>query len=384
MDDRTIGRVFTAPDGKTYRPSMFLTLTLPPTGGSPPRACPVDPDSYDYRRAALDAMHFPKLVDRFWQNLRRCAGYQVQYFATVEAQRRLAPHLHAAVRGAIPRRSSARSGPPPTTRSGGRAHDGAVYVGDRLPRWSPDERRLRRPVPGAAPDLGRGARPARRRPRRRAGPRGPFREQDDIQGLLAGTPDADRTIHYLCKYLTKDIAGTHDDDDVSPAREAAHRPPGRGGALAAVLATCANWLRYGVQPKDARPGWRRATARQAHDRRTSASAAAGSSCPASGRARPWPATRPTGPRSSGPRSKKPASTPTTTTSSPSSGTDGRWSWELLGRTRVDDGTYAAAIAEAIDTRQRWRAEYEAAKAARAGPARPLAARRAGSAIRQRE
>ena len=51
----------------------------------------------------MDALHFPKLVDRFWQNLRRCAGYKVQYFAAVEPQRRLAPHLHAAIRGAIPR-----------------------------------------------------------------------------------------------------------------------------------------------------------------------------------------------------------------------------------------------------------------------------------------
>lgn len=51
-----------------------------------------------------------------------------------------------------------------------------------------------------------------------------------------------------------------------------------------------------------------------------------------------------------------------------SGTDGRWSWELLGRSRVDEATYAAAIAEQIATRQRWRTQYEAAKAARAGPA----------------
>src|ERR671916_3460138 len=29
MEDRTIGRVFTAPDGRTFRPSMFITLTLP-------------------------------------------------------------------------------------------------------------------------------------------------------------------------------------------------------------------------------------------------------------------------------------------------------------------------------------------------------------------
>ena len=61
------------------------------------------PGLYDYRRAALDALHFPKLVDRFWQNLRRCAGYKVQYFAALEPQARLAPHLHAAIRGVIPR-----------------------------------------------------------------------------------------------------------------------------------------------------------------------------------------------------------------------------------------------------------------------------------------
>ncbi len=81
---------------------MFLTLTLdtygPVTAEGAPRT-----RRYDYRRAALDAMHFPKLIDRFWQNLRRAAGYQVQYFAVVEEQRRLAPHLHAAIRGAIPR-----------------------------------------------------------------------------------------------------------------------------------------------------------------------------------------------------------------------------------------------------------------------------------------
>jgi 8-oxo-dGTP pyrophosphatase MutT (NUDIX family) len=52
------------------------------------------------------------------------------------------------------------------------------------------------------------------------------------------------------------------------------------------------------------------------------------------------------------------------------GTDGRWSWEVLSRSRVDGCTYAAAIAEAIATRTRWRTEYEAAKAARAGPRPP--------------
>jgi hypothetical protein len=56
------------------------------------------------------------------------------------------------------------------------------------------------------------------------------------------------------------------------------------------------------------------------------------------------------------------------------GTDGLWSWELLGRNRVDAPTYATAISQVIRTRQRWRAEYDAAKAsaaaARAGSAPP--------------
>jgi Replication initiator protein, pSAM2 len=53
----------------------------------------VDPDGYDYRRAARDAIHFPALLDRFWQNTRRCVGWDVQYFGTVEPQKRGAPHF---------------------------------------------------------------------------------------------------------------------------------------------------------------------------------------------------------------------------------------------------------------------------------------------------
>jgi hypothetical protein len=52
----------------------------------------------------LDATHFAKLVDRWVQNLRRGAGFKVQYFAAIEPQHRLAPHVHVAMRGAIERR----------------------------------------------------------------------------------------------------------------------------------------------------------------------------------------------------------------------------------------------------------------------------------------
>lgn len=98
----TLGRTFTGHDGRVFQPSTFLTLTLDSCGRVRTDGTPVDPAAYDYRRAAWDAVHFPALLDRFWQNLRRAAGRNLQYFGTVEPQRRLAPHAHFAVRGTLP------------------------------------------------------------------------------------------------------------------------------------------------------------------------------------------------------------------------------------------------------------------------------------------
>ena len=82
---------------------MFVTLTCPSYGRVDHRGVPVDPAAYDYDRAARDALTFAALFDRFIQNLRRYLGYDVQYFAAVEPQRRLAPHVHIAIRGTIAR-----------------------------------------------------------------------------------------------------------------------------------------------------------------------------------------------------------------------------------------------------------------------------------------
>lgn len=59
----------------------------------------VGPD--DYQSTARDIVFFAKLVDRWLQNLRRAVGWDVQYFATVETQKRGAPHLYIALRGSI-------------------------------------------------------------------------------------------------------------------------------------------------------------------------------------------------------------------------------------------------------------------------------------------
>ena len=135
MAQTTVGKTFTAPNGRTYRPSMFLTLTLPSYGRVHRDGTPLDPDSYNYHRAALDALHFPTLVDRFWQNLRRCAGFKVQYFAAVEAQHRFAPHLHAAVRGVVPRAVARQVAAATYHQLWWPQCDRPVYLGGNLPVW---------------------------------------------------------------------------------------------------------------------------------------------------------------------------------------------------------------------------------------------------------
>ncbi|GII97580.1 replication initiator [Sinosporangium siamense] len=249
----TLGRVYVSPDGKRFRPSMFITVTLP--GYGPVQrgtGVPVDPSTYDYVRAVRDSVHFSGLVDRLVRNLRRVAGYDLQYFGVIEPQRRGAPHLHLAVRGTMAR-AEVRAVVaatyhhvwwPSTERVG--------YRGDRLPVWVSSAGGYCDPVTGevlptwgeSLDALGEEADPfhvAR------------FGTQMDVRGLLGGE-ESDRAVRYLTKYLTKSLGGQMS-ADAGTGRRAAHV-----ARLVAALEfepcspSCANWLRYGVQPKDARAG----------------------------------------------------------------------------------------------------------------------------------
>ena len=79
-----------------------------------------------------------------------------------------------------------------------------------------------------------------------------FGDRFDAQGVLSGSKDASRCIGYLTKYLTKQVADCH---QAQTDAQRAH-----AGRLAEALRyqpcspRCANWLRYGIQPKNARPG----------------------------------------------------------------------------------------------------------------------------------
>jgi hypothetical protein len=72
VEDRSVGRAFTAPDGHDVPASMFVTLTLGSYGAIVPgTGTPTRPSSYDYRRAAVEALHFRS---RSTAGCRTCAG----------------------------------------------------------------------------------------------------------------------------------------------------------------------------------------------------------------------------------------------------------------------------------------------------------------------
>ncbi|HEY3894555.1 MAG TPA: replication initiator [Pseudonocardiaceae bacterium] len=245
VEKRTVGRVFAG----RYRPSTFLTLTLDTYGRVDSNGAAVDPDSYDYRRAARDAIHFPALVDRFWQNTRRCVGWDVQYFGTVEPQKRGAPHFHAAIRGAIPRAELRAITHATYHQVWWPNHDQPLYTDDRLPVWDARTKAFTDPETGvplpsweqACEGLTEPAHVVR------------FGDQVHVKGILGGTEEAGRHVGYLTKYLSKSIGqaaglGEHATD--------AHRE--HACRLHAELRItpcsprCAVWLLYGIQPKGTR------------------------------------------------------------------------------------------------------------------------------------
>jgi len=162
VENRSIGRTYIGGDGTVHQPSMLLTTTLPSfgpvhmgrrmrRGQLQPCACgrqhserdpqlgtPMDPKTYDYRAHALALIFFPDLLDRFWQNLRRNAGWQVAYAGTVEMQRRLATHAHYAVRGTIPRRQLKDVAAGTYHQVWWPQFEQFTYYLDKPPVWDPD------------------------------------------------------------------------------------------------------------------------------------------------------------------------------------------------------------------------------------------------------
>jgi hypothetical protein len=250
-DPRTIGKTYTAPDGKTFRPSLFVTLTCPSYGRVTSEGTPVKPDAYDYTRAARDALHFAALFDRFMQNLRRYCGYDIQYFAAIEPQRRLAPHVHIAIRGTISRAELREVIAATYHQVWWPSTSRIAFHGSHLPVWDDQASTYLDPSTGEVLPTWDEALDAigdQDEPQHVAR----FGDRFDAQGVLVGSRDASRCIGYLTKYLTKNIADCRKPETPDQQRHAER--------LADTLRyepcspTCANWLRYGVQPKNAKGG----------------------------------------------------------------------------------------------------------------------------------
>jgi hypothetical protein len=253
VDPRTVGKTYTAPDGKTFRPSLFVTLTCPSYGRVTPDGVPADPDTYDYVRAARDALHFAALFDRFIQNLRRFCGFDLQYFAAIEPQRRLAPHVHIAIRGTVSRAELREVIAATYHQVWWPSTNAARFDGGHLPAWDQDTATYLDPQSGEVLptwDEALDAIGADDEPQHAAR----FGDRFDAQGVLAGSRDASRCIGYLTKYLTKHVADCH---DLATDAQRAHADR-LAGALRyePCSPTCPNWLRYGIQPKNAKPNMR--------------------------------------------------------------------------------------------------------------------------------
>ena len=271
---------------------MFVTLTCPSYGRVREDGTPADPAAYDYQRAARDALHFAALFDRFVQNLRRFLGYDVQYFAAVEPQRRLAPHIHLAMRGTVSRAELRRVLAATYHQVWWPDTSVVRFEDDALPVWDEHAATYLDPATGevlptwddALDAIGDEDEPlhvAR------------FGERFDAQGVLAGSKDAARCIGYLTKYLTKQVADCHHAHQRHPA--GARRPAGRRAAIRAVLAAVRQLapLRRPAQERPARPDPWRVQGQGPPPRIPRLRADAGCWSPASGPARRWPTTGPT-------------------------------------------------------------------------------------------
>jgi hypothetical protein len=167
----------------------------------------------------------------------------VQYFATVEPQKRVAPHLHAAIRGSIPHDTLRQVTAATYLQVWWPNHDHLVYGNGRLPVWDgerfvdPDTRQPLTEWADALEGVGEPAHVAT------------FGRQVHSKGILGGTHNAGRHIGYLTKYLTKATGEVvHNSTD----RQRAHHDRLHAELQVTPCSPrCPVWLLYGIQPQGA-------------------------------------------------------------------------------------------------------------------------------------
>jgi hypothetical protein len=149
----------------------------------------------------------------------------VQYFTTIEPQRRLAPHVHIAVRGTLSRAELRQLIAATYRQVWWPATDQVRFEGEYPPGWYEAHIGYLDPATGELLptwDEVLDAITDDDQPRHVARFGGKF----DAQGVLAGSKDSARCIGYLTKYLTKQLV-LADVRELAALRHSAQEPPSR-------------------------------------------------------------------------------------------------------------------------------------------------------------
>ncbi|MEU3014710.1 replication initiator [Nocardia asteroides] len=258
VEKTTVGQAYA---GGKYRPSTFFTLTLDSfgrinkvydkaKGEMVSDGSPRDPESYDYARQARDTIHMAKLFSKWVENLRRAVGWNVQYFATVEPQKRAAPHIHLALRGSFSKKLLYQVTAATYVNVWWPHFDQPVYGEGRMPVWDYTagtfvDPRTNRPLTYwddalAVMDEVDDLEPAHTMR---------FGGQTDAQQIIADSEGMDRGVRYLTKYLTKSLG-----ELLTPgSRRVAEHYDRLHAELCVTPCSprCGVWLIYGIVPRGA-------------------------------------------------------------------------------------------------------------------------------------
>ena len=217
VDPRTVGKTYTTPDGKTFRPSLFLTLTCPSYGRVTATAHRSTRTATTTPRPRGTRCTSPRCSTGSSRTCAAYCGYDLQYFAAIEPQRRLAPHVHMAIRGTVSRRELREVIAATYHQVWWPSTATVRFDGDQLPVW--DEANADLPGPGnrrGAAHLGPGAR-RHQRPGRAAARR-KVRDQVRRPGR-AGRIEGRQPVHRLPDQVP--------DQAARRLPRARHRRPGR-------------------------------------------------------------------------------------------------------------------------------------------------------------
>jgi hypothetical protein len=176
---------------------------------------------------------------------------------SIEPQRRLAPHAHFAIRGTMPHTMLRQVIAATYHQVWWPSTSEVVYLAEaEQPVWDDQAKTYRDPITDHplktwAEAMAELDDELDTNPTREPEYVARFGAQVKADGVLAGSPQAERLIGYLSKYITKGVSECHAIE--TAAQQAHQRRLWEDLRYTPCSPRCSNWLRYGIQPDKARP-----------------------------------------------------------------------------------------------------------------------------------